>query len=56
MTELVDLSALLLHAAQYFADNPNQPTNHQYSFTIVQEVDLSTSHTNRLWRVACEMF
>ena len=26
---------------EYFADNPGQPNNHQYSFTIVQEVDLS---------------
>jgi hypothetical protein len=31
----------LITGIEYFADNPGQPNNHQYSFTIVQEVDLS---------------
>jgi hypothetical protein len=31
----------LITGIEYFADHPGQPNNHQYSFTIVQEVDLS---------------
>ena len=35
----------LITGIEYFADNPGKPTNHQYSFTIVQEVDLSDGYT-----------
>ena len=35
----------LITGIEYFADNPGKPTSHQYSFTIVQEVDLSDGYT-----------
>ena len=31
----------LITGIEYFADEPGKASNHQYSFTIVQEVDLS---------------
>jgi hypothetical protein len=31
----------LITGIEYFADHPGEVSNHQYSFTIVQEVDLS---------------
>jgi hypothetical protein len=31
----------LITGIEYFADHPGEASNHQYSFTIVQEVDLS---------------
>ena len=31
----------LITGIEYFADHPGRPDNHQFSFTIVQEVDLS---------------
>ena len=30
----------LLTGVEYFADHPGEGTNHQYSFVLVQEVDL----------------
>jgi hypothetical protein len=31
----------LITGIEYFADHPGEADNHQFSFTIVQEVDLS---------------
>lgn len=36
----------LITGIEYFADHPGKATNHQYSFTIVQEVDHSGGYVD----------